>query len=99
MSKRIERLRGLMRRPRLAPDEGLLIVFPAESVAGSSLHMFFMRFAIAAVWLDSRFQVVSACLARPWRPYYAPNKPARYVLEAPPAFLERVAVGDRMAFE
>jgi uncharacterized membrane protein (UPF0127 family) len=93
------RLRGLMLRGRLAPDEGLLIVFPGESATGASLHMFFMRFAIAAVWLDSQFQVVSACLARPWRPYYAPKRPARYVLEAPPALLGRIAVGDRMAFE
>ncbi len=92
-------LRGLMFRSQLDPDEGLCIVYRSESMAGASIHMFFMRFAIAAVWLDREFRVVHAALAKPWRPYYAPSKPAQYVLEAPPALLERVAVGDRMAFE
>ena len=93
------RLRGLMLRGPLAPDEGLLIVYGGESIAGSSIHMFFMRFAIAAVWLDSEFRVVSKRLAKPWRPYYASEKPAQYVLEASPALLERAAVGDRLVFE
>ncbi|GAB4449348.1 MAG: hypothetical protein Kow00120_19570 [Anaerolineae bacterium] len=93
------RFRGLMMHRPLAPEEGLLIVFSGESATGASIHMFFMRFAIAAVWLDREFRVVHTALARPWRPYYAPPTPARYVLEAPPAVLERVAVGDRFVFE
>ena len=93
------RFRGLMLSAPLPPDEGLLIVYRAESVAGAAIHMFFMRFAIAAVWLDREFHVVDAMLAKPWRPYYAPQAPAQYVLEAMPSLLERVAVGDRMAFE
>ncbi len=93
------RLRGLMLRAPLASDEGLLIVYGGESVAGTSIHMFFMRFDIAAVWLDSEFRVVSATLAKAWRPYYASRQPAQYVLEAPPALLEQIHVGDRMVFD
>jgi hypothetical protein len=93
------RFRGLMLRGSLSPDEGLLLVFGRESVAATAIHMFFMRFAIAAVWLDSEGCVVSAKLAKVWRPYYAAEAPAQYVLEAPPALLERVAVGDRFVFE
>ena len=87
-----------MLRPSLSPDEGLLLAFEGESVAGTAIHMFFMRFAIAAVWLDCEFRVVDSALARPWRPYYAPRTAAQYVLEAPPALLERVAVSDRVTF-
>jgi uncharacterized membrane protein (UPF0127 family) len=93
------RFRGLMLRGSLSPDEGLLLVFGRESVAATTIHMFFMRFAIAAVWLDGEHRVVSAKLAKAWRPYYAADAPAQYVLEAPPALLERVAVGDRLVFE
>ncbi|MBN1287271.1 MAG: DUF192 domain-containing protein [Anaerolineae bacterium] len=93
------RFRGLQLRAPLPPDEGLLIAFGGASIAGSSIHMFFMRFAIAAVWLDGEFRVVGAALAKPWRPYYAAGAPAQYVLEAMPALLERVKVGDRVVFE
>jgi len=47
--------------------------------------MFFVFFAIAAVWLDDGGNVVDAKLARPWRPFYKPVKPARYLIEARPA--------------
>ena len=56
-------------------------------------------FAIAAVWLDNEGRVVDARIARPWRPYYAPSKPARYLIEARPSLLERVKVGDQLAFD
>lgn len=93
------RFRGLQLRAPLPANEGLLLEFDSESIMASSIHMFFMRFAIAAVWLNSDFEVVGTALAKPWRPYYAADKPARYVLEAMPALLERVQVGDRLVFE
>jgi len=43
--------------------------------------------------------VVDAKLAKPWRPYYAPARPARYLIEAPPSLLERVTVGERLTFD
>ena len=61
--------------------------------------MFFVNFAIAAVWLDDERRVVHKTLARPWRPFYASPRPARYVLEGPPALLERIAVGDILSFK
>ena len=93
------RFRGLMLRGTLAPDEGLLLVYGHASVVGSSIHMFFMRFAIAVLWLDEEFRVVSKTLAKPWRPYYAADSPAQYILEAPPTLLDSIAVGDRVEFE
>ena len=94
-----KRWRGLMLRRRLAEDEGLLFTFHRENRGESAIHMFFVGFPIAAVWLDGQGVVVDAKLAKPWRPYYAPALPARYLIEAPPSLLERVTVGERLTFD
>jgi len=94
-----KRWRGLMLRRRLAEDEGLLFTFRRESRGETAIHMFFVSFPIAAVWLDGQGVVVDAKLAKPWRPYYAPARPARYLIEAPPSLLERVTVGERLTFD
>ena len=98
-SSHLCRLRGLQFQRGLKPGEGLILVKDKDSIANSSIHMFFVFFAIAAVWLDNEGRVVDAKLARPWRPYYAPSKPARYLIEARPSLLERVNVGDQLAFD
>jgi uncharacterized membrane protein (UPF0127 family) len=92
------KLRGLMFRRELAPGEGLLMVEPRESRTATAIHMLFMNFAIASIWLDDSCRVVDSVLARPWRLAYAPSKPARYTLECAPAILERVEVGDELVF-
>lgn len=86
-------------RRSLPEDEGLLFDFRRESVVATSIHMFFVFFAIAAVWLDDRGYVVDARLAKPWRPLYAPGKPARYLIEARPSLLDRVQAGDELTFD
>ena len=90
------RLRGLMFRRALGDDEGLVLDEKVESVLATAIHMLFVFFPIAAIWLDDDLRVVDKTLARPFRLYYAPRRPARYVLEGPPALLEQVAVGDRL---
>lgn len=93
------RLRGLTFRRTLDANEGLLLVGRRESRTDAAIHMFFVFFPIAAVWLDRNGSVVDAKLARPFRPFYAPTAPARDVLEGPPSLLDRVAVGDQLRFE
>lgn len=90
--------RGLMLRRHLPDNEGLLFVYRRASIVDTSIHMFFVFFPIAAVWLDGEGRVVDAKLARPWRPFYAPRKPACYIIEAPPALLDRVQIGDTLTF-
>ena len=92
------RLVGLQFRRRLGAGEGLILVKEKDSVASSSIHMFFVFFPIAAVWVDSQGVVTSAQLARPWRPYYASPSPARYVLETSPTVLDRLQAGDEVDF-
>ncbi len=93
------RLRGLMFRSSLRPGEALLLVEAHDSRAATAIHMFFVPFAIAVIWIDSRGRVVDKVEAQPWRPFYAPSAPARYVLETAPEFLNQVHVGDEVDFE
>jgi len=92
------RLRGLTFRRTLGDDEGLLLVGRSESRVDTAIHMFFVFFPIAAVWLDPNGRVVDARLARPFRPLYIPRAPARDVLEGPPALLELVEIGEELRF-
>ncbi len=92
-------LRGLTFRRSLKDDEGLLLVGERENRLDTTIHMFFVFFPIAAIWLNSDGRVVDAKLARPFRPLYAPRAPARDVLEGPPRLLDRVEVGDHLRFD
>jgi len=92
------RLRGLQFSKSPKPGEGLLMVMPKENIAATSIHMFFVFFPIAAVWINNQGQVTYTALAKPWRPYYASPTPARYVLETDPEFLDHISVGDDVDF-
>jgi uncharacterized membrane protein (UPF0127 family) len=92
------RLRGLTFRRPLGEDEGLLLVGRRESRADTAIHMLFVFFPIAAIWLDRDGKVVDARLARPFRPIYIPRAPARDVLEGRPALLDRLQIGDKLHF-
>jgi uncharacterized membrane protein (UPF0127 family) len=93
------RLRGLMFRPPLQAGEALILVEARDSRAAATIHMLGVSFPIGAVWIDESGRIVDKTLALPWRPYYAPRAPARYILETQPEFLERVTFGDEVAFE
>lgn len=90
------RLRGLTFRRTLGDDEGLLLIGRRESRIDAAIHMFFVFFPIAAIWLDRNGRVVDTKLARPFRLAYVPRAPARDVLEGPPTLLERVRIGDQL---
>lgn len=91
--------RGLQLVPRLPSDEGLLFVTDHEGRTHTAIHMFFMFFNIAVIWLDASGKVVDKKLAKVWRPAYAPTAPAQYFLEANTDLLERVQVGDMLRFD
>jgi uncharacterized membrane protein (UPF0127 family) len=92
-----KRGRGLTFRRAIGEDEVYLFVEGRESRAGTAIHMFFVFFPIAVLWLDKDKKVVTKTLARPWRPYYAPSQPAQYYVEGHPLLLERVSIGDQLA--
>ena len=87
----LTRLRGLLGRNGLETGEGLLLR-PA-----SSIHTFFMRFPIDAVFLDRALVVVGiAGAVEPWRA--ASRRGAKAVLELPAgeSFRRGLAVGDQL---
>jgi uncharacterized protein len=84
-------MRGLLGRDTLAPGEGLLIR-PA-----SSIHTFFMRFAIDGVFVDRAGTVVKVVSGlRPWRCAAARRAAAVLELAAGEAAARGVQVGDRL---
>ena len=93
------RLRGLMFRSRLSPDEGLLLVQPRESRLDASIHMFFVFTDLAVIWINSSGDVVDTTLAHPWRPAYFPKQAAKYILEISPDRFGEFKVGDKTKFE
>ena len=92
------RLRGLMFRRRLAPDEAYLFAFRTESVMAASVHMLFVFFPISLVWLDAQRRVIDVRLAKPFRPFYAPRRAAKYLVEGATDLLDRVHAGDQVEF-
>jgi uncharacterized membrane protein (UPF0127 family) len=90
--------RGLQFVRHLPEGEGLIFVRHSESIAGTTIHMFFMAFPIAVVWLDKQGQVVDKQYAKVWRPAYAPRSKAQYYIEANPSMLDQVEIGDVLTF-
>ncbi len=75
------------------------MVQPRENKVDAAIHMFFMNFDIAVVWLDKNLRVVDAQRARRWRPAYTPASPAKYVLETHPDRLKDYQVGDQILLQ
>jgi uncharacterized protein len=96
----MERFLGLMGRRSLQEGEGLYL-------ATSSIHMFFMRFAIDALFVTdpgatgSRRVVATREQLPPWRGLVLPIRGARGVVELPAGTLRShvVRVGDEVVFE
>jgi uncharacterized membrane protein (UPF0127 family) len=87
----LARLRGLLGRADFEVGEGLLLR-PAPSI-----HTWFMRFPIDAVFLDADLEVLDVRPAvRPWRA--AARRGARAVLELPAGEAARrgLRAGDRL---
>jgi uncharacterized membrane protein (UPF0127 family) len=94
----LSQLRGLTFRFRLSPQEGLLLVGKRDSRLDSSIHMLFVSFNLAIVWINSEMKVVDKVLARSWRPAYFSKHPAKYVLEIHPERWGDFEIGDRVQF-
>ena len=89
----LARMRGLLGRSELPAGEGLLI-------RTWSIHMFFMRFAIDAVFLDRDRRIVRIVAdLRPWKT--ASCRGAREVVELASGEAARcgLAVGDALVLE
>ncbi len=89
----LSRLRGLLGHAPLEDGEGLLII-PCDAI-----HMFFMTFAIDAVFMDETGRVVRIYRnLRPWR--ITPVVPGAWmVLEVKAGSADDLSEGDVLSFE
>ncbi len=84
------RMKGLLGRAALDPDEGMLFR------PGGSIHMFFMRFSIDAVFCTRELEVVDVVRGlRPWR--VASRRGAKVVIELAEGAAAGVQPGDRLS--
>jgi uncharacterized membrane protein (UPF0127 family) len=86
----LTRMKGLLGRSSLEPGEGMLFR-PAGSI-----HMFFMRFAIDAVFCDRDLVVLKVVPGlRPWR--MASGRGAKVVIELAAGAAADVRPGERLS--
>ncbi len=83
----------------ISPHNGVLLVESGESKVNASIHMFFMNFDIAVIWINDDLQVVDKVLAKRWKALYLPQSPASYILETHSARISDFKVGDQLRFE
>jgi uncharacterized membrane protein (UPF0127 family) len=84
-----QRLRGLLGRDGLAAGEGMYFR-PAGSI-----HMFFMRFSIDAIFCDRELNVIDVERGlRPWK--MAARRGAKIVIEVADGAAAGVQAGDRL---
>jgi uncharacterized membrane protein (UPF0127 family) len=91
-----DRMRGLLGRDSLPPNHGLLIL-PCPSI-----HMFGMRFAIDAIFLDRDGRVVRVVRnIAPWAPFVSGGFGSHSTLEIATGWLQENAIktGDRIAWQ
>jgi uncharacterized protein len=90
------KLKGLMFTKGLPQDHGLMLANNKPSRMDSAIHMFFVNYDIAVLWLDHDWVIVDKTLAKRWRPFYMPKIPAQYVLELHPAMMGAFNVGEKL---
>ena len=89
---------GLMFKNAIHDFEGLLLVQARDSRINSAIHMLFMKFDIAVIWINSEYTVVDKTLAKPWKLAIFPTYPARFTLECHPDRLREFHVGEKLEF-
>lgn len=73
-----------MFRSHLGKYDGIALQVIPPGVVNASIHMFFMRFDIAVIWIDQNMKVIDKIIAKKWKPFYAPKSAAIYTIEMHP---------------
>lgn len=90
------KFRGLMMVDQISVNGGALLVEDKDSRVNASIHMLFMRFDIAAIWINGENKVVDVQIAKRWRLAYLPAQPARYILETHVTQANNFKIGDQI---
>lgn len=93
------KLRGLTFRRNLPKEWGLVLVEKSDDRLATAIHMFFVFFKLAIVWINDEGVVVDVRMATPWISFLVPKQTARYVLEIVPERIAEFQIGDKVNFE
>lgn len=93
------RLRGFTFRKSVPMELGLLLRHEKESRLDTAIHMLGVFIDLSIIWIDSKHQVADVQLARRWRPFYIPARPAQYVLEISAQRIADFRVGESVVIE
>lgn len=93
------RLKGLMFQKVIGKHDGLLMIQSRADRVESSIHMLFMAFDLAVIWIDDQSRVVDTQICHRWRPAYIPAAPARFVLETHIERISEFHIGDQLSFQ
>ena len=90
---------GLMFSRELKQDHGILLVEKKESRINTAIHMLFMNYDLTVLWLEKDLTIVDKVLAKKWRLFYIPAKPAQYVLEIHRSKYLEFEIGEKLIFQ
>lgn len=90
---------GLMFRKRLDEAKGIVLVQNKDARLDSAIHMLFMNFDIAVIWVNENHTVVDKVIAHRWAWYYCPIIPAKYTIELSANAYDQFNIGDKLTFE
>ncbi|HEX7557060.1 MAG TPA: DUF192 domain-containing protein [Leptolinea sp.] len=92
------RFRGLMFYKTIPQNGGLFFINSTEDRVNSAIHMFFMKFDLTIIWVDSTNRVVDKIKARKWQTLAAPRKGAKFILETHIDRFDEYHLGDILEF-
>lgn len=94
-----KRFRGIMFCKKI--EMPLVFVLPSESKTRATIHSFFCLMPFDAVFLDAEKRVVDVKEdITPWRPWIAPERPAKYIIECAAGEAARLKIfgGEQLEF-
>ncbi|HNV01283.1 MAG TPA: DUF192 domain-containing protein [archaeon] len=94
----LERMKGLMFEDEKKFNYALVFTSPNEGKLESSLHMMFVFFPIAAIFLDANKIVVDKTTLTPFTVNYTPKKAAKYVIELPVKEAKVIKIKDKVSW-
>jgi uncharacterized membrane protein (UPF0127 family) len=93
-----DKVLGLMFRRSIPQNYALLFMFKKPGVVG--VHMLFMRFPVAAIFLDEDKKILAATVLKPWTGFKQ-IKNVQYLIEMNPKTIEKygLKIGDVINFD
>ena len=85
----------------------MVLEMKRDSILGTEIHMFFMKFPIDVIWVNSKMKVVDVKKGVPPARFsdlktirfYKPIKPAKYVVELGTGKIGNTEIGDTIGFK